>query len=60
MNHDKVFGLNNDFVFVMSPQLGRLGPKSHEILVSFCLGEGETLPQLQLRDLHIRSKFFLL
>ena len=33
----------------MHPQLRVIGPKSEDLVVSFCLGDGETLPQFHLR-----------
>ena len=59
MNNDNGFDLLIPAVFAMSTQLGVFGPKTQELLISFCLGEGETLPQFHLRDLRIRSEIFL-
>ena len=44
----------------MSPHIGVLGPKAQERVVSFRIGEGETLPQFHIRSLYLRSKTFLL
>ena len=43
----------------MSPQLGVLGYKDEDLVISFCLVERETLPQLHLRALQARSYIFL-
>ena len=53
-----IFNLLLDFFFAMSPQLGGLGLKYQDLVISFWLGEGETLQQLRLRALQIRSEFF--
>ena len=60
MNNDNIFDLLIDVVFAMSTQLGGIGPKYQDLVVYFCLGEGENLPQFHLRDIHIRSENFLL
>ena len=59
MNNDNIFDLFIAFVFAMSTQLGGLGPKYQDIVISFSIGEGENTPQLNLRDLQIRSENFL-
>ena len=43
----------------MSSPLGGLGPKYQDIVISFCLYEGENIPQFHLRALHIRSENIL-
>ena len=60
MNIDIVFDLLISVVFAMSPQIGVLEPKSQDLVISFCLGEGENIPQFHLRALQIRSEIFLL
>ena len=60
MNNDNEFDLLISVVLSMSPQLGGIGTKSQELEISFFLGEGETLKQFHLRDLQVRSEFFLL
>ena len=60
MNNDNDFDLLIDVVFAMSTQIGGLGTKAQEPVIYFCLGECETLPQLHLRALQIRSEMFLL
>ena len=60
MNNDNGFDLLIDVVFEMSSQLGGLGPKYQDLVISFHLAEGEALPQLHPRDLHIKSENFLL
>ena len=40
MNFDNGFDLIIAVVFVMSPQLGGLGPKSQDLVAIFSLGEG--------------------
>ena len=47
-------------VFSMIPQLGVIGPKSQDIVISFCLGEGESLPELHSRALQSRRNIYLL
>ena len=44
----------------MSNQLGVIGPKYQDLVISFCLGERETIPQVHLIDLQIISEIFLL
>ena len=51
MNNDNSFDLLISVVFSRSPQLGRLGPKAQDLVISFCLDEGEAIPQFHLRDL---------
>ena len=60
MNNNNGFDLIIAVIFTNINSLGVLGPKSKDSMISFCLGEGETLPQLHLRDLHISSENFLL
>ena len=61
MNNDNLFDFIISVVFAsMSPQLGVLGPKSQDLVVSFTLVEGENIPQFHLRALQIRSEIFLL
>ena len=60
MNNYNGFGLLIDVVFDMIPQLEGLGPKPQDLVISYCLVEGETLPKFHLRSLHIRSEMFLL
>ena len=60
MKNDNIFDLIIAVVFSMSTQLGGIGPKYQDLVISFCLGEGETLPQFHLRDLQIRSDNLLL
>ena len=59
MNNDNVFELIIDVVFAMIPQLGGLGPKYQDLVISFHSGERETLPQFHLRALHTRIEIFL-
>ena len=44
----------------MIPQLGGLGPKKQDLVISFHLGEGETITQFHLRVIQIKSESFLL
>ena len=60
MNNENGFDLLITVVFSVSPQLIVLRPKFQYLVISFLLGEGETLPQFHLRALHIRSEIFLL
>ena len=59
MNNDNGFDLIIDVLFTMSPQLGVLVPNSQDLVISFCLGKEETLPQSHLRALQIRSEIFM-
>ena len=60
INIDNGFYLLVSVVFAMSPQYGGLGTKDQYILISFCFGEGGTIPQFYLRVLQARSGFVLL
>ena len=60
MNIDNIFELLVAVVFSTSPQLGELGPKYQDLVISFGLGVGETLQQFHLISLQERSEFFLL
>ena len=60
MNNDNGFDLLIDIVFATSPELGGLGPKAEDFVISFFLAEGETLPQFHPRHLLIISEIFLL
>ena len=44
----------------MIPQPVGLGTKNQDLVISFCLVEGENIPQLNLRALQIRSEILLL
>ena len=60
MNNNNLFNLLNGVGFSVSPKLVVLGPKSQDLVISFYLDEGETIPQFHIRYLHIRSEIFLL
>ena len=60
MNKDNVYDLLIAVVFAIIPQLGGLGPKSQDLVISFNIGEVETIPQLTLRAIQIGSEMFLL
>ena len=60
MNNENVFDILIPVVFSISLQLGLLGTKSQELVISFRLVEGETLPQFHLIYLQVRSENFLL
>ena len=59
MNLDNRVYLLVAVAFYMSPQLGGIGTKYQDLVVYFCLGEGETLPQFHPRALQTRSEMFL-
>ena len=40
MNNENVFDLLISLVIAINPQLGRLGPRDQEFLISSSLGEG--------------------
>ena len=44
MNNDNQFDLLIDVVFSMSPQLRVIEPKAQDLVIPFCIIEGETLP----------------
>ena len=60
MNTNNDCDLLIDVVLALSPQLGVLVPKYQDLVVSFYFGQGENIPQFQLRDLNIRSELFWL
>ena len=60
MNKESCFDLIIDFVFTISPQLLGLVTKAQDLVISFCICEGETLPRFHLRVIHIGSETFLL
>ena len=60
MHCDNGFELLIYVVFAMSLQLVGLGPKAQDLVIPFCLGEGETLPDYHLRALKIRSELELM
>ena len=60
MRYDNGFELLIANFFNMSPQLGGLGPKSQDLLIPFCLGEGESLTYFHLRALEIKSELILM
>ena len=60
MHNKDGFGLLILFVFYMIPQLGGLGTKSQDLVISFRLGERETIPQFHLRYFKVRRESFLL
>ena len=60
MNKYNVYDLLIAVVFAIIPQLGGLGPKSQDLVISLQIGEVETIPQLNLRAIQIRSEMFLL
>ena len=60
INNDNGFDLLIAVVFGMSSQRVVLGTKYQDLVISVCLVEGETFPQLHLRAFQIRSEIFLL
>ena len=58
MNIENYFDLLIIAVFVMSPKIVWLVPKSQDLVIYFCLGEWGTLPQLQIRALQAKSEIF--
>ena len=49
MHYDNGFELLIAVVFNMSPQLWIIGSKAQDLVIPFCLGEGEYLPDFLLR-----------
>ena len=45
LNNNNVFDFLIAVVFFMRYQLGGLGPKSQDLRIHFCPGEGETIPE---------------
>ena len=61
MNNDNVFDIIIYFVFAaLIPQLGLLRPKYQYLVISFPLGEGETITQFHIKALQIINEIFLL
>ena len=58
MNNNNGFGIIIPVVFSMYTQLGVLGPKSQDLVISFHIGEGETLPQFHLKSIQVRSEIY--
>ena len=59
MHYDNRFELIIAFVFIVSPQLGVIGPKAQDLVIPFCLGAGKPIPNFHLRALAIRSELLL-
>ena len=60
MNYDNEFELLIAVLFYMIPQIGRLGPKSQDLVIPLRLGEGEPLSDFHLRYIAIRSELVLM
>ena len=60
MNIINGFDLLIDVVFDMVSRLRGFGIKAQDLVISFCLVEGETIPQFHPRALQIRSEIFCL
>ena len=60
MNNDNGFDMLIYFVFAISHQLGGIGTKAQDLVISLCLSEGVNLQKFHIRDLQIRSEVFLL
>ena len=60
VNNVNGFDLLIAVVFTIKTKLVVLGPKAQYLMISFCLGEGETIPQYHLIFLQVRSEKFLL
>ena len=60
MNNNHGFDLFIYVVFAISPQIGGLGPKYQDLVISFYRGEVENLPQFRLIYLQVRSDISLL
>ena len=60
MHCDNVFELIIAAVFATSPQLGGLGPKYQDLVIPFCLRDGERLPDFHLGSLSIKSELVLM
>ena len=60
MHYDNGFEILITVVFVMSPQLGVLGPKAQDLLIPFRIGEGEPLSDFHLIALAIINELVLM
>ena len=60
MNNENGFDLLISVVSSIIPQLGGLETKYQDLVISFQLDEGETIPKFYLRALQIKSENFLL
>ena len=60
MYNDNLFDILISVVFVISPQIGGLGPKTQDIVILFRLCKEETLPDFYLEALTIRSELDLM
>ena len=58
MNIDIVFDIMIAVVFSMSTQPRWLEKKPQDLVISFCLGEGENIPQFNLRYIQALSEIF--
>ena len=47
------------FVFAVSPQLGEIGPKVQDLVISFWLGEVESLPEFHPTASEARSEIYM-
>ena len=59
MQYDNGFEPLFSFIFSIRPQIGGLGPKAQDPVISFCLCEGEYLTKLHLRSLAIKDELIL-
>ena len=60
MYYDNGFEILIDVFFVISPQLGVIGPISQDLVIPFRLCEGEPLSDFHLRALSIRRKLLFI
>ena len=60
MNKDNVYDLLIAVVFAIIPQLGGLGPKSQDLVISLHIGEVEIVTKFYPSAVQIRSEMFLL
>ena len=60
MHYDNGFELLIAFILSMIPQLGGLGSKSQDLVITFFLCEGENLTAFHLQALAVKSELILM
>ena len=49
-----------DVLFTISPQIRGIVPKAQDLVISFCLGEWELLPEFDIKAIQVRRVMYLL
>ena len=60
MHYDNGFELLIAFFFNMNPQIRGLVPKAQDLVIPFCRGEVEYLPDFHLGSIAIKSELILI